>query len=58
MIRAVDMGIEQVYNAAQQLLDRETIIIFASDNGAQPTLKTGTQSRKRSSGIKNKAQGS
>ena len=33
MIRALDMGIEQVYNAAQKL-DRETIIIFGSDNGA------------------------
>ena len=33
MIRAIDMGIEQVYNAAQQKTDRETIIIFGSDNG-------------------------
>ena len=33
MIRALDMGIEQVYNAAQTL-NRETIIIFGSDNGA------------------------
>ena len=33
IIRALDMSIEQVYNAAQTL-DRETIIIFGSDNGA------------------------
>ena len=34
MIRAMDIGIEQLYKAAQEITDRETIIIFTSDNGA------------------------
>ena len=34
MIRAMDLGVEQIYKAAQEITDRETIIIFGSDNGA------------------------
>ena len=34
MIRAIDIGFEQIYKAAQEQTDRETIIVFTSDNGA------------------------
>ena len=34
MIRAMDIGIKQVYEAAQEQSDRETILVFTSDNGA------------------------
>ena len=34
MIRAMDIGIEQIYKAAKEISDRETIIVFTSDNGA------------------------
>ena len=34
MIRAMDIGVKQIYEAAQQQTDRETIIVFTSDNGA------------------------
>ena len=34
MIRAIDIGFEQIYKAAQEITDRETIIVFTSDNGA------------------------
>ena len=34
MIRAVDIGVEQIYKTAHEIIDRETIIIFGSDNGA------------------------
>ena len=34
MIRAMDIGVKQIYKAAQQQTDRETIIVFTSDNGA------------------------
>ena len=34
MIRAIDIGMEQIYQAAQDITDRETIIVFTSDNGA------------------------
>ena len=43
MIRAIDIGVEQLHNAAQQQLDRETIIIFGSDNGAQPRTQSQAQ---------------
>ena len=33
MIRGMDIGVEQIYNTAQDITDRETIIIFGSDNG-------------------------
>ena len=33
MIRAIDLGVKQIYKAAQENTDRETIVIFASDNG-------------------------
>ena len=34
MIRAIDIGFEQIFKAAQEQTDRETIIVFTSDNGA------------------------
>ena len=34
MIRAMDIGVKQIYKAAQEQTDRETIIVFTSDNGA------------------------
>ena len=34
MIRAVDIGVKQIYKAAQEQSDRETILVFTSDNGA------------------------
>ena len=34
MIRAIDIGFEQIYKAAQEITDRETIFVFTSDNGA------------------------
>ena len=36
MIRAIDIGVEQIYKTAHEIIDRETIIIFGSDNGAAP----------------------
>ena len=33
MIRAMDIGVEQLYKTAHEITDRETIIIFGSDNG-------------------------
>ena len=35
MIRAIDIGVKQVYKAAQEQSDRETIVVFTSDNGAE-----------------------
>ena len=35
MIRAIDIGVKQVYKAAQEQSDRETILVFTSDNGAE-----------------------
>ena len=34
MIRAIDIGVKQVFKAAQEQSDRETILVFTSDNGA------------------------
>ena len=34
MIRAMDIGVKQIYKAAHEQTDRETIIVFTSDNGA------------------------
>ena len=39
MIRAIDIGVKQVYKAAQEQSDRETILVFTSDNGAANRLR-------------------
>ena len=39
MIRAIDIGVKQVYKAAQKQSDRETILVFTSDNGAANRLR-------------------
>ena len=46
MIRAMDIGVKQIYKAAQEQTDRETIIVFTSDNGAAQRFREWSDIKK------------
>ena len=42
----MDIGVKQVYKAAQEQTDRETIIVFTSDNGAAQRYREWSEIKK------------